>query len=136
MKLVIMRGVSGSGKSTKARKLVTDEGNSIICSADDYFMKDGEYVFDGRELGKAHAWCLGKVAAAMEIGLRLIVLDNTNTQRWEYQPYLALAAAEGYEVEFVLVGDLDEASLKTYAQRNSHGVPLAVIQKQARRFES
>lgn len=135
MKLVIMRGVSGSGKSTKARELTEKDSDSIICSADDFFMKSGRYCFEAKDLGRAHAWCLGKVAAAMEIGVRLIVLDNTNTQRWEYQPYLTLAAAEGYEVEFQLVGDLDEASLERYAQRNAHGVPLEVIQKQAQRFQ-
>ena len=60
-KMFIMRGISGSGKSTKAREIMAKEnscGNAaIICSADDFFMASGKYKFDASKLGQAHAWC-------------------------------------------------------------------------------
>ena len=43
-KLVILVGLPGSGKSTKAKELAGTEG--IILSTDEFFMKDGEYQFD------------------------------------------------------------------------------------------
>lgn len=129
-----MRGVSGSGKSTKARELCEGYG-SVVCSADEYFMADGEYKFDPAKLGQAHAWCQGRFSAALEANVDVVVVDNTNTRRWEYERYVKLAEKAGYEVELVKVGSLDEESLKLYADRNRHGVGPDIIQKQAERFE-
>jgi predicted kinase len=131
----IMRGVSGSGKSTRAKELTRGKPNTMICSADDFFMKNGHYEFDQRMLSQAHAWCRGKFQAALEMGLEIIVVDNTNTQHWEYKDYVDLATAYGCTVEVERVGELDETSLRTYANRNKHGVPLEVLRKQAKRFE-
>lgn len=136
MKLDILRGVSGSGKSTHAKELVKGLNSSIVCSADGFFMKDGEYNFDAKLLGQAHAWCKGKVAAALELGVERVVVDNTNTAYWEYEPYLKLGEEAGYEIEIHTLGSLDEDSLKQYANRNKHGVSIDIIRKQAKRFES
>jgi len=138
MRLVIMRGVSGSDKSTRAKEIHDNAGNydtAVICSADEYFMQDGTYQFDPRLLGQAHAWCRGRASAAMELCADLVIIDNTNTQAWEYETYLSLAARYDYEVEYEVVGQLDDESLELYASRNTHGVPLEVIRKQAQRFE-
>ena len=45
-KLIINRGIPGSGKSTSAKKLAPKEQ---IFSTDDYFMKNGKYIFDGKK---------------------------------------------------------------------------------------
>jgi NEDD4-binding protein 2 len=47
-----MRGVPGSGKSTKAKKLAGTDG--LIYSTDDFFMKNGEYVYDVKSIGEYH----------------------------------------------------------------------------------
>ena len=39
----IIRGLQGSGKSTLAKKIASKSLDSVICSADDYFYKDGKY---------------------------------------------------------------------------------------------
>jgi len=93
------------------------------------------YIFEPSKLGKAHEWCRIRAELAMELGLEVVVIDNTNTQRWEYQDYLDLAEEYGYQVEIVAVGSRDESALIHYAQRNVHGVPLSVLKKQASRFE-
>lgn len=143
MKLEIMRGVSGSGKSTKAKELVkahleTPGATAIICSADQFFIDPSSrrYEFDSRKLGAAHAFCRGKVEAALEFGIDLIVIDNTNTQKWEFQPYIDLAESHSYEWSERIVGNLDEENLKMYANRNIHGVPLDSIRKMAKRFQT
>lgn len=140
-KLVIMRGVSGSGKSTRAKeiaKMTKSAGQSVyICSADDYFIdrSSGRYEFDAKKLGGAHSWCKTKAETAMDLGVDVVIIDNTNTKRWEFQAYIELAEAFGYNVEIEKVGQLDESNLKVYANRNKHGVSLDVIRKQAQRFE-
>lgn len=142
-RITIMRGVSGSGKTTKARELMEEfleqhpGGTVHICSADEFFInaKTGKYEFDGKKLGQAHAWCKGRAYAAMALGADLVIVDNTNTQKWEYQPYLDMAYLFKYETDECVVGEFDDDSLLEYAQRNSHGVPLEAILKMADRFE-
>lgn len=134
MKAYILQGPSGSGKSTLAKELTKDALNPHICSADNFFMRNGKYEFNAKLLGQAHAWCRGNFHAALCLKADVIVVDNTNTQRREYQPYLDIAMDAGYDVELVKVGKLDEDNLKVYANRNKHGVPLDVIRKQAARI--
>jgi len=139
--LVIFRGVSGSGKSTAAkkymRKFLADNpnGNSCICSADNFFTEDGAYKFVASKLGAAHADCRSRVASAMSSETNLVIVDNTSTRKREYKAYLDMAENSGYAVKEIVVGKFDDANLKVYANRNKHKVPLDTIRKQAKRFE-
>lgn len=47
-----MRGVPGSGKSTKAKQLAGIKG--LVYSTDDFFMKNGDYVYDPSKIGEYH----------------------------------------------------------------------------------
>ena len=133
-KLVVLRGTSGSGKTTKAKELAAGK-DAVICSADNFFMVDGHYKFDAKLLKKAHAQCFSEAQEAINKRVSLVIIDNTNTQKWEYKKYEELGIAAGYEVEVIVVGSLDKDQLKVYANRNKHGVSLDIIQKQARRFD-
>jgi len=140
-KLVIMRGVPGSGKSTTVEEIL-DSHDGLdhyfidVWSADDYFVRpDGVYDFSFKTLKNAHAWCREGVKASMSVGTHLVIVDNTNTRKWEYQVYLDMAEKYGYEVEEVIVGEFSEEALKLYAERNVHGVPLESIKKMMERFE-
>jgi adenylate kinase family enzyme len=47
-----MRGLPGSGKSTKARKIAGEVG--VIYSTDDFFMIDGKYIYNPKLIGDYH----------------------------------------------------------------------------------
>ena len=126
--VIIMRGLPGSGKSTYARR---EHPNAWVVSADYFFVRDGVYRFDATQLGAAHNMCFRSAMAGCQADCPIIVVDNTNTTRAEYTPYVALARAFGYAVELVWV----QAPVALCAARNTHGVPLNVIQNMARRFE-
>lgn len=51
-KLFLMRGMPGSGKSTLAKKLAGQGG--VVYSTDDFFMKNGQYVYDAKMIGEYH----------------------------------------------------------------------------------
>jgi predicted kinase len=126
-RLRILRGISGSGKSTYAKE---NYPWATICSADDYFMKDGEYVFDFTKLSEAHRSCFVAVDFLLGRGDD-VVLDNTNTQLWEMSPYVMLAAKHRVEVEIIRIA----CDPVIAAARNTHGVPTSSVISMDRRME-
>lgn len=124
MELVLIRGLPGGGKTTMARTLalVGYEHHE----ADQYFERDGAYMFDPARLRDAHEWCLDRTRDSIERGVNCVVA-NTFTQQWEMQPYLDAAKAAGVPVRVI------EAHGKW---ENCHGVPAATIEKMRARWET
>ena len=92
-----MRGVPGSGKSTKAKKLAG--ANGVIYSTDDFFMKNGEYVYDVKFIGENHEKNIKRTVEAMQKSLPLIIIDNTNVKMWEMKKYVEAADKYQYNVK-------------------------------------
>jgi hypothetical protein len=141
MNIHIMRGVSGSGKSTYAK---TTWPEARVVSADTFFYdQHGVYMFDPAKLGEAHGRCLREFADACAsrrpFALRDVdygvpddlVVDNTNISVWEVAPYYSLALAYGHTVEVVRI---DIPSLRVAAARNVHGVPYDGVRRQYERL--
>ena len=94
MRLVIVRGVPGSGKSTFAAKTFA---GTFHVENDMFHVKDGEYRFDARKQKDAVSWCMGMVAAALGNGMDAVV-SNTFTKRKYVVAYARLADEYGAEV--------------------------------------
>ncbi len=134
MKLIIMRGLPGSGKSFRAKELAGDQG--LVFSTDDFFMEGTKYNFDPNKLPNAHAWNQARVAQAMQEKHPLIVVDNTNTRLWEMQAYVKLADHHGYELQLGLPTTPWQADVVECAAKNTHGVPLESILKMKHGYET
>ena len=132
MKVVLLRGVSGSGKSTYTRK---NYKNSIVCSADHFFTINGQYTFNPSKLGEAHQACIKKFVLRCtneDFNDDTLIVDNTNLTVAEIAPYVQVALAFGHQVEIIrLVCMVAEA-----AKRNTHGVPFKSVEAMAHRFEN
>lgn len=126
--VTILRGVSGSGKSTYTAK---NFSTATVCSADLFFLKDGVYQFDATKLGNAHSWCFRQFEAALQRGDDSVVVDNTNTKLWEFKNYVQAAAKYGYEVKVVRL----TVDVAVAAARNLHGVPVETVQRMQDRFQ-
>jgi predicted kinase len=133
----ILRGVSGSGKSTFAREREryweAGSCDAVVVSADDAFTgPDGAYTFDPAGLGEAHADCLRRFMAALARSVEGVIVDNTNTTAVEMAPYYAVAKAYGYHVTIVTV----LCNVAEAAARNTHGVPEKSVVGQYDRMTS
>ena len=134
MKVIILQGVPGSGKSFYANELVAGV-KSVICSADDYFYELGggtKYAFDASKLGAAHGACFRRFIGAVRSEVPVVVVDNTTTTVTEIAPYVLGGEAYGYEVEIIQVLCDPEVA----AARNTHGVPAKAIIMMAGRIAS
>lgn len=139
----VMRGPSGAGKSHLARALVRKFAKTgripVLCSADYFFVdEDGAYNFDPRKLGEAHAQCLNRFIQAITYdgkGVQVVILDNTATRSWEYENYVALAKAHGYEVVITELVPTTIHDVTVLAERNVHGLTAEMICAQTLRFE-
>lgn len=132
-KCIIMRGCSGSGKSTFIKN---NYPGAVVFSSDDYWMKNGKYCFDIKKLGDAHAWNLRRFTEFVKDLYERqdfradVVVDNTNTTVAEFGPYYAVAAAYGFDTEIVSL-DVDEDVAHA---RNQHSVPQTTVHAQRRNF--
>jgi energy-coupling factor transporter ATP-binding protein EcfA2 len=121
--LILLRGLPGSGKSTLAKSL----GGKHF-EADMYFVRDGEYQFDGTKLKEAHEWCRSSVGGLMINEEPKLVVSNTFTQEWEMKPYFDLARNYGYRVHSLIVEN-------RHGGVNEHGVPEDKLEQMKNRFE-
>ncbi len=133
--LIIVRGVSGSGKSTFADFLVDNlkeievnhGGETESCvqkfEADQWFI-DNDEPWNPSYLGTAHKWCQAEVKKSLQDGY-ITIISNTTTTKKELDPYIKIATELGVQY-FVLITDGD--------YKNVHDVDDDKLQKQAERF--
>ncbi len=133
--VIILVGISGSGKSTWAKQYCIDQERlgftTRVVSADHYFERDGTYQFEGSKIAAAHSFCKRNFELAISEGVTTIVVDNTNTRQWERQEYINTAKAAGYGVWLKVF----DTPLEVCAERNVHGVPLDSCKKQKARID-
>jgi RNase adaptor protein for sRNA GlmZ degradation len=124
--VVILRGVSGSGKSTVAK--LYEELGFYIASADKYFWTiDHRYVFDATKLQEAHDYCFAMFKMHLLEEHGNVVVDNTNTTEREIKRYVDYANERGHRLISLVVE-------KRHDNYSIHDVPDAVVKKQAARL--
>lgn len=132
-KVTLLRGCSGSGKSTLAKKLQKEAiEQNLTCeifSADNYFMQDGNYNWQGKYIKYAHTWCFGLFVKALIEGVDLVIVDNTFIEDWTTFQYADAANQFGYELDVTEPKNKWARDPKELAKRNIHNVPESTINK-------
>jgi len=128
-KCYIMRGVPGSGKTTFAKTLLN--GNFAYCSADDFRIVAGEYVYKKEETKQVHIFCWNRFEKAIKEGVEIVVVDNTNIKKWEYGKYVEFAKENEYDVEIYAF----YAPVGVCFSRQTHGVPFCTMKIMSDTFD-
>ncbi|XP_056184676.1 NEDD4-binding protein 2-like 1 isoform X3 [Falco biarmicus] len=134
-RLVLLRGLPGAGKSTLARQLKHDYPSAVVLSTDDFFIKNGVYVFEPDFLEDAHKWNQKRARKAMKNGKSPVIVDNTNIHAWEMKPYVMMARENRYEVIFQEPDTPWKFNVQELTRRNIHHVPRQKIQQMKEQYE-
>jgi energy-coupling factor transporter ATP-binding protein EcfA2 len=137
---VILRGPTGSGKSTlvkelKKATLIQDlKGDTCIeCfSTDDLFITDGEYKFEADKLESYHNQnFLNFRDAVVNDNYQAVCVDNTNIGYHEYGRYIELARNNGY---VTVVFDCKKLAPEVLFARTTHSVPINSIIAKVKKY--
>lgn len=154
--IYILRGLPGAGKGVLCdaiSKAALNSGHAfVVCSADDFFMRDGQYKFQASSLSRAHNACMNTFLRALSDRVHTIIVDNTSTQRWEYESYKLAAqiihsdeqtadAAESpktplYDVKILEIHCPNKDVALRMAGRNQHGVQPDKELQMFKRFQA
>jgi predicted kinase len=134
--VIIMVGLPGSGKSTLAARLKgrAEAGGKTarVHSTDSYFIdSDGDYVYDKSKAPGNHKLNFDDFSRSLQDHTNLVIVDNINVEASHWKPYVELAEEQGYSVHFRIVGATDKEAIKIYEQRNTHGVNIQTLRRQA-----
>ena len=134
-KLIILRGLPGSGKAEYAKHLTKNGG--VILSSEDYFKdENGVYTYDRKKLKDSHILNQKRAADAIESGEQFIVIANTNVRKWEEKPYVKVGVLYGYDIYFIeppkswWAHDLEELMA-----RDDKNVPKKTMEKMLNEWE-
>ena len=123
--LMILRGASGSGKSSLANFLVNNSKADAAYYEADLFMENaqGQYEFKPEKLGYCHNKCVAAVESSMVSELPLIIISNTSTKERDFKAYIELATKYGYKVTSLVVEN-------RHGNKDSHNVPEETLKRQ------
>jgi len=115
--VVILRGVSGAGKSTWAAA----QAGAVVCSADDY-----RTAATGAAGKLAHRRCFARFQLSISRGEALVLVDNLNLRRRWYSDYIHTATRCGYRC---WKREFDGGFA------NVHGTPIAIVRQMSHWYE-
>ena len=124
---IIIRGVPGSGKTTIAEIMKGDTG--VVCTSDDFLMENGEYNWSPERAKEAHRKNQDLAENVMKIGISPVIIANTNTSPWEWEPYIKSAKKYGYKVHYIIVEN-------RHGGKDIHNVPKETIEKMKNKIKN
>lgn len=122
MKLILIRGIPGSGKTTFASVKFS---GVFHLENDMYHVKNGKYSFDPHMQDNAISWCMDMCRTALALGMDCVV-SNTFTKKKYIEAYARIA--DEFNADFEVYRMCGEFG-------NIHSVPEDVFANMKKNFE-
>ena len=138
----IMRAAPAMGKTYRSREIQSQNPNTVIVSADDYWMVGDKYVFDASRLALAHKQCFDLFSKAVNDG-KNVIIDNTNLNYRDMVKYIDYLVQNNnlndliYSIELVEVqyNDLGTAIKLRTNQANGKNIPENRMREMYKKFQ-
>jgi len=131
-KLIMIIGVPGSGKTTKANEIIENYVKNNLTApenfeADMWFCNNAnhEYKWFAAGLRYAHAWCYNKVEESLKNNFDVIVSNTSSTIR-DRNIYIKLAKQYNADIEVITANG---------NYNNIHGIPNDKIEILKNKFQ-
>ncbi|XP_066950247.1 2',3'-cyclic-nucleotide 3'-phosphodiesterase-like isoform X2 [Macrobrachium rosenbergii] len=134
--MIILKGLPGSGKSTLAENIKKVYENAVVCSADHFFMVDGQYNFNPQKLKDAHGNCQKKAVQAAKRNCSVIIIDNTNIKNWESSVYLQMCKKYHYVAIIVEPQTPWCFDVQELVRKNSHEIKEEIIVRKLNDYQA
>ena len=136
--VIILRGLSGSGKSTVAETIRQSVKHTcLVLSADDYLTVNGVYSWSVEKMRDAHDYCFRTFATTVMAGeINMIVVDNVNREIRDYSKYMIMAELCGYEVVLLEIACVDGQTMEFFHARSKHNIPISTAQNMWAKWET
>jgi len=118
IRLVLMQGGVGTGKTTIAKRLEKQAGMSIV-SVDEFFVVDGTYNFDENRLHLAHIDCQTRASNVLSNTDAPLVVDNCNKNPQDADTYLKLTC---YKALVIHIQTKNQHEVIRCGKRSTHNV--------------
>lgn len=132
--VIFVRGISGSGKSTTAKKLKSGFKNLNVTvtqlEADHWFIKNGLYKFDKNKLGYVHGKCKEAFEEAINNKKNVVILSNTFVRIEEMEEYIKYAFDKNYNIIFTDSGTTWKNDIYECHEMCVHNVPFRTVSNQ------
>lgn len=137
--LVILHGLPSSGKSTLAKKMFDETMQKsltcVIASTDSFFIENGNYVFDPKKLGYNHQRNKDRVQQAVNVGIDVIIVDNTNLTLDEVYPYALMGIKANYSIFLQEPATTWARDIDELMKRGTHNVPRQSYERMLQRMQ-
>lgn len=143
-RLIIMRGLPGTGKTTAAEETCAAEraaGRTVARLATwDLIAPPGAgfpAAFEAADVPAAHQQNVERAAEAMAGKIDTVIIDNVNIEDYEAQPYVRLADRHRYAVAIHDVGEgCTDVDMLLRPEFNVHMVSHGAMERMAKRYNS
>ncbi len=137
-KMIIVRGLPGSGKTYLTNFLYKYKKNTVILNNDDIWTdRNGNYLYTNKEWFRiGNEISIVKCRNACQKNFENVVIDNPNTTWKEIEPYLALAKEYDYNVEVLEPNNEWSKDSDKCLNKTLHSIPKEVIDKHVKIWTS
>jgi hypothetical protein len=131
--IFIIRGVPGAGKKHLVwhmEKQFDDDENFCLCDKNDYFITNGKFKFNPKDLHHAEQQLRMKfIKALYESSLKRLYVIGYLEEYWMYEEFVKLGELNDYKVRVIDLRCPDEEHLIYFNKRGTMSPPLIKSKK-------